>query len=161
MRLDLDRTPPGGSTLLVAEDLALLEGSLPAAVRLEGELAVDNLGKRFLVRGDLVARGRGECGRCLAEFELTYPVPVEIMILRGGEQEGEDEGEHLVIHQRTGEVDLDDALRESAILAVPLVTVCDQDCRGLCIQCGADLNRGPCTCDPESPDPRWEGLPDA
>jgi uncharacterized protein len=164
MKLDLDRTPAGSSHLALAGDLALdLAAGGPGEVRLTGEVGVDNLEKRFLVRGELRARGRAECGRCLAEFELDFAVPVEIIVLRSeADADDDDEDDSMVIHQRTGEVDLSTALREAAILAVPQAKVCRPDCRGLCPRCGADWNQGPCDCPEDEPsDPRWEGLPDA
>ena len=59
-----------------------------------------------------------------------------------------------------GRVDLNPALRETVILAMPQARVCSETCRGYCSQCGADLNRQTCTCAEDETDPRWEGLPD-
>jgi len=52
---------------------------------------------------------------------------------------------------------LDDLVRQEAILAVPFSPQCRADCRGLCPQCGQDLNVGTCACAPP-PDPRWAAL---
>ncbi len=144
----------------VAGDLALDFGPAgPAAVAVAGALRVDNLESRFVLRGELEACGEATCDRCLGDFALTFSVPVEIVILRdaGGD---EDEGDTLVIHQRQGEVDLTDALREAVVLAVPLQRICHETCRGLCPSCGADRNRETCDCPQDDSDPRWAGLPD-
>jgi uncharacterized protein len=161
VKLDLDRTPTGRSELAVDSALMLgLERGGPDTVRVAGNLEVQNLEQRFLVRGTLRASGAAECGRCLREFSLAYEVPVDIVVLRDtASDEGEDD--NLVIHQRAGEVDLTDALRESAILAAPQVKVCDPGCRGLCPRCGADLNAGDCGCSQRENDPRWDDLPSA
>jgi uncharacterized protein len=55
------------------------------------------------------------------------------------------------------ELELGEMVREELILAVPPYVLCREDCRGLCPQCGNDLNEGPCSCSPE-PDPRWAKL---
>src|SRR5207248_1598989 len=47
------------------------------------------------------------------------------------------------------EVDLTAAIRQVVLTALPMVTLCREDCRGLCSQCGHDLNLGPCECKPE------------
>jgi uncharacterized protein len=47
------------------------------------------------------------------------------------------------------EVDLTEAVRQNVLLALPMVTICREDCKGLCPQCGHDLNLGPCECKPE------------
>lgn len=57
------------------------------------------------------------------------------------------------------ELDLIPAIREEVILAVPLYPLCREDCRGLCVTCGADLNSGPCACPEETrAASRWEVL---
>lgn len=164
MILDLDRTPPGRSLLPIQGDLALDFGAGgPATVAIAGHLEVDNLDRRFLVRGNLEACGEAECGRCLKEFPLTFSVPVEIVVLRSAvaaASEEEGEGDNLVIHQLGGEVDLREALRESVVLAVPQVKICTPDCRGLCPNCGVDWNQESCDCAAADHDPRWDGLPE-
>jgi len=159
MKLDLDRQEHGRSQLAVAGELPLgLADGRPSAAELRGEIVVDNVESRFLLGGTLTAVGRAECGRCLAEFELTWDVPVEIMILRDVESD-EGEGDSLVIRQRTGEIDLSEPLRELTVLAFPQAPVCREDCRGLCPTCGIDRNTGTCDCADDDVDPRWDGLP--
>ena len=160
MKLDLERTAKGKSSLEIAGRVSLDFGDGgPSALAISGQLTVTNLESRFLLTGDLEACGAAECGRCLHSYELSYPVPVEIVVLRDLETD-EGEGDTLTIRQRIGEIDLQPALRESAILAVPQARVCSDACRGYCPQCGVDLNRQSCTCAEDETDPRWEGLPD-
>ena len=160
MRLDLDRTPAGKSELAIDGELTLdLAETGPGAVRLQGDLRVDNLESRLVVRGDLRATGTAECDRCLAEFALGFDVPVELVVLRDAGEETED-GDTPVVHQRDGVLDLTETLREATVLAAPQVKVCREGCRGLCPHCGKDLNEGDCDCEDDDIDPRWEGLPD-
>jgi uncharacterized protein len=160
MKLDLDRTEAGASDLPLAGDLGLDFGPAgPTDVAVAGVLRVDNLESRFVLRGELEARGEATCDRCLGRFALSFAVPVEIFILCDTGSE-DDDGETPVIHQRQGEVDLTDALREAVALAVPLRHICREECRGLCVSCGIDLNRETCDCQQDDSDPRWAGLPD-
>jgi uncharacterized protein len=54
-------------------------------------------------------------------------------------------------------VDLEPLFREQFVLAVPYAPLCKEDCKGLCPQCGTDLNTGTCAC--QAPvDPRFAGL---
>jgi uncharacterized protein len=55
-------------------------------------------------------------------------------------------------------IDLAPALREQILLAVPPPPLCDEACKGLCPQCGKDLNQGDCGCERASIDPRWAAL---
>lgn len=160
MKLDLECTEPGQSALPLAGELALDFGPAgPTDVVVGGTLRVDNLESRFVLRGELEATGEATCDRCLGRFALTFTAPVELVILCDAGSV-DDDGETPVIHQRQGEVDLTDAVREAVALAVPLQRICREECRGLCAQCGIDLNRETCDCQQDDSDPRWAGLPD-
>jgi uncharacterized protein len=160
MKLDLDRSPAGRSDLPIAGPCFLGVGyGTPETVEIAGSLVIDNLEGRCVVRGDLEARGTAECGRCLEPFELVFHVPLELVVMRDAGDESED-ADTLVLHQRDGVVDMSEPMREAAVLALPQQRVCREDCRGLCPQCGADLNVGQCDCGDDDIDPRWDGLPD-
>ena len=134
MRLDLDRTPRGQSDLSVdcECDLGFGPGG-PRMVRVTGTMRVDNLEGRCVLRGELTARGPVLCDRCLREFVFSFPVGVQLLILRdAGGLGGDEEGDTAILHQRDGLVDLRDNLRECAVLAVPLSRICRTECRGLC-----------------------------
>ncbi|HJV09433.1 MAG TPA: DUF177 domain-containing protein, partial [Acidimicrobiales bacterium] len=55
-------------------------------------------------------------------------------------------------------VDLEPLVREALVLDLPLAPLCEEDCRGLCPTCGADLNLGDCDCPPAETDSRWAAL---
>lgn len=61
----------------------------------------------------------------------------------------------------TGEaIDLAPLVRDTLLAAQPLSNVCKEDCKGLCLICGANLNQGDCGCDRFIPDPRLAALKD-
>ncbi len=72
------------------------------------------------------------------------------------DQDAEDPTEY-VVPAGSPAIDLGPAVREELILAVPGYSVCGEDCRGLCPQCGADRNTRPCECRPPV-DERWAVL---
>ena len=55
------------------------------------------------------------------------------------------------------ELDLEPLARDAVLLDLPLAPLCSDGCLGLCPQCGANWNEGPCAC-PPSTDPRWSAL---
>ena len=57
-----------------------------------------------------------------------------------------------------GQLDIGDLLREQFQLALPMKPLCSDACRGLCAQCGANLNRTECGCAPVWEDPRLAPL---
>lgn len=158
MKLDLDRQEHGRTELPLSGTINLdLKGDKPDQTRIDGTLTVDNLDSRFLLTGTLRAVGEAECSRCLGTFALDWDVPVDIMVLR--DVDSDEESQMILLHQKSGELDLREAVRECAVLAYPLVTTCGEDCKGLCVQCGVNRNDTSCNCAEEDYDPRWEGLP--
>jgi uncharacterized protein len=95
---------------------------------------------------------RAECRRCLAPVEV--PLSQSLGLVFVPEEDAGDEDDCYVVPRRATDLDLSAAVREELILAVPQYVECRDDCRGLCPRCGADLNAGPCRCQPET-DPRW------
>lgn len=57
-------------------------------------------------------------------------------------------------------IDLAPLVRDTLLAAQPLSNVCREDCKGLCLVCGANLNQGDCGCDRFIPDPRLAALKD-
>lgn len=102
-----------------------------------------------------------ECDRCLRplsvpveqSFDLLYVPPLGT----GDENELGDNDLSIGFYQ--GEViDIDDVVREQIELALPMAHLCSEQCRGLCQQCGANLNDGACACQNEELDARWSVL---
>jgi uncharacterized protein len=54
-------------------------------------------------------------------------------------------------------IDLGPLVRDAIVLDLPMAPLCTEDCAGLCPQCGADRNEGPCGCVAPK-DPRWANL---
>jgi uncharacterized protein len=95
----------------------------------------------------VTAQGEEECARCLRTFRAPLEFSVAVYADRaksGGRFERELEQDDFVVFHAGRHIDLDEQLREAAILARPMAPLCRPDCRGLCSQCGADWNEGPC-----------------
>jgi uncharacterized protein len=107
------------------------------------------------------------CSRCVGEVRLPIDEKLMVTFMPPGEMPAEDEtseegaevrDEDLDVFPFDGEkIDLEPLLHEQFILAIPFAPLCREDCKGLCPQCGTDLNTGTCTC--EKPiDPRLAAL---
>ena len=55
-------------------------------------------------------------------------------------------------------LDLTEAIRQYALLAIPMKPLCRRDCAGLCPSCGSNLNQASCNCPAEPVDPRLSAL---
>ena len=54
--------------------------------------------------------------------------------------------------------DLSDDIRQNIMLNLPMKLLCDKSCKGLCSNCGSNLNEKQCDCKNSTDDPRWEAL---
>jgi uncharacterized protein len=113
--------------------------------------------------GKLATQMEIQCARCLEpvrrdvqrEFELLYrPLGAD----RGKQEEGVSEDESEIGYYEGEGVVLEDVLREQLLLAVPMRAVCREECKGLCPQCGRNLNTAACQCPPSKGDARWAAL---
>ena len=92
------------------------------------------------------------CDRCLKQFRQEYTMHFEHILVQKLNSDNDD---YLVCAD--GVLDLEDTVRTDVLLELPGKVLCSEDCKGLCCQCGKNLNEGPCQCKPE-PDPRFAAL---
>ena len=139
------------------QDDPALEGtdiSLREPVQVSGRLQAIGEG-RFYWQGKAATVIQGECRRCLTP--VSTPLNLEIGALFTQDPEALDDPDSYAVAPDATEVDVTPAVREELVLAAPRFAVCREDCRGLCPQCGQDLNVSQCACTPAI-DARWQGL---
>lgn len=102
----------------------------------------------------LTAEYETVCARCLKPLERKMILELKYPIAESLENEANDE----YIIPENGFIDLSELVRENIILNLPISHLCDDDCKGLCSKCGADLNLGDCGCVRVEKDPRWSVL---
>jgi uncharacterized protein len=115
-----------------------------------GTVVSERNGDRISVRGKVTASARLECVRCLEEFIAPVEVPLDVFAERHGTASRADEemlelDDTMVFHDGRS-LDLRRQAREALLLELPIAPHCREDCLGLCLQCGAVLNQGPCGC---------------
>jgi uncharacterized protein len=132
------------------------------------DLVEEHHGKHKIIqdirlRGKLDTSLEADCARCIEpvvhkvsrEFDLLYrPLGSdagrdELSVTDAEAEIGYYQGEGLL---------LEDAVREQVLLALPLKMICREDCKGLCPQCGKNLNEGDCSCTAPVQDLRWAAL---
>jgi uncharacterized protein len=162
--VDFDEKFPPGAIDLGAD---LRQGS-PLHTSGRAQLVEEHHGKHKLIKdirlnGELSTSVEMLCARCLEpvvqdverHFDLLYrPLGAD-----AGREETPVTGTEAEISYYEGAgLLLEDVLREQVLLAVPLKAICRQDCKGLCPQCGANLNVAKCSCAEPPEDPRWSPL---
>ena len=118
---------------------------------------------RFRLVGTVVTELELPCSRCLEPFRLPVAAPFDLRYLPAsevssdGEREVDDEDLETSYYENDA-IDLNGLMREQFYLALPMKPLCQDDCRGLCPQCGTNLNAGNCSCAPVWEDPRLAAL---
>jgi uncharacterized protein len=135
--------------------------SLKGPVVVSGK--VRSSGTEVFVTGNVKASILLECDRCLKQLDLPVNADFKLEYITGQEYESgqaaELSEEDLAVSVFDGEViDIDEVVKEQILLSVPDRVLCRDECKGICSECGADLNLGDCGCQTTEIDPRWAAL---
>jgi uncharacterized protein len=131
---------------------------VPAGAEVSLDLRFEAVSEGVLVTGSAVAPLTGECARCLDPLTSSVEVSFqELYLYQSGDagEEADDEERFL-----DGDLlDLEPAFRDAVVLALPLSPLCQEDCPGLCPECGVHLaEAGPDHGHGGNVDPRWAAL---
>lgn len=105
-----------------------------------GAVQVGRTPQGLLVTGKFSAETTLECVRCLKEF--SHALVWNMTELYAFKEKSVSESELLV--PEDAQIDLESLIREYALLEVPISPICKPDCKGLCPNCGQDLNIKDC-----------------
>ena len=124
------------------------------------QLTLTNIGK-----GKVQVTGGGEitfsmrCSRCLKDMEKTLKFQFDRTVFSpdrmASPEENDDQG-----YMDGYQMNVEDLLYNEIVINWPMKILCKPDCRGICCQCGQDLNTGTCGCDIFVPDPRMAVIKD-
>ena len=118
---------------------------------------------RFQLIGTVKTTLELGCSRCLEPYRLAVASTFDLRYLPSGEASAEHEAEIEdddldTSYYSDDQIDLNELMREQFYLALPMKPLCQEDCRGLCPQCGTNLNTDACACAPAWEDPRLAAL---
>ena len=114
-----------------------------APVTVDGVLRETADGDYFW-RGQVHAELGGECRRCLEPVQQVIDDEVEVLF--SANPDLIDDPSVYALGDAVTTIDVAAAVREEIALRVSAFPLCRTDCKGLCVNCGADLNAGPCGC---------------
>jgi len=129
----------------------------------QGEIKLMRTDRGILAKATLYTEVEITCSRCLSLFSCPLALNIEeeyfptVDVIGGVPLPLPDEPGCFTIDEHHI-LDLTEATRQYALLAIPMKPLCKADCAGLCPSCGHNLNQGPCNCPPQEADPRWSKL---
>lgn len=131
--------------------------------RVQGEVKLIRTNRSILVKGILHTEVEVTCSRCLSLFHCPLELNIEeeyfptVDVVSGVWRPLPEERGSFIIDERHI-LDLTEAIRQYALLAIPMKPLCGGGCAGLCPNCGHNLNQGHCGCPPQGTDHRWSKL---
>ncbi|MCE2454496.1 MAG: DUF177 domain-containing protein [Gemmatimonadetes bacterium] len=126
-----------------------------ASVTLEATAGVAGTGQ-IVVRGRMTGTLGQECRRCLKPTETEIANELTMVFVTSDDPCASEYGVHS--YEAGKELDLSEAIREEAVLAFDPYVLCTEDCRGLCTNCGANMNLERCSCAADPAHPAWNNL---
>jgi len=161
-----DLPPDGKEFELVDQDIwlePLREFKMDCRIvtPLHGKIFAQRADDGLLVRGSIKGVVVVPCNRCAEDatvnIDFEFSEYEEIPEENAHGQENGHEG-YIVYDRHAPMLDLAEAGWEQFMLAQPSMPLCREDCKGLCPECGANLNMGECDCKKETTDPRMAVL---
>lgn len=141
-------------------DLDIKPEEIDFASEVKMKFSVLKVGNSLNCQGEIQARLKLECGRCLTEFVQPVTSGIEFILEMDDDKIGAEiqDDDYQFISKETITYDLNSRVREAMILTLPIKPLCQEDCKGLCQFCGTNLNEKTCNCVRETVDPRWNKL---
>lgn len=147
----------------IDEHVATLDEQVRLAGPVQGKVRLTRTNRGILVSARLHTAAKLECSRCLEVYVEDLPIRFDeeyipvVDVVSGLPTHIPHESYAYLINDKH-EIDLQPAVREYGLLALPMKPLCSGECAGLCPQCGVNLNRQKCTCVVEARDARFAPL---
>ena len=139
---------------IIDDEEFLQETQLQKDISLTGEIyKVDD---SVSLVGSLKYKFSDECARCLKEFDNIVETNFNAIIV----QKEDTESDEIQLVTTDGNIKMDETIKQLIHLSMPMKSLCDKDCKGICPNCGANLNMENCQCENNTIDPRFSKLKD-
>jgi len=134
---------------------------LTCAQPVTGHLVFTNTGNLLVIQGALEADLQAQCPRCLADASVRVDAAVDEeftvhdneVVCRADDEETAEDPTFRALFPEPHILNLSELVRQSIVLAMPMETLCREDCAGLCPYCGANRNETTCSCEPPADSP--------
>ncbi len=114
---------------------------------------------RGVITGKVRFDYEDDCARCLVDTVVNVEADIDAELVREGTSES-NEDEDSIVEYSEDEIFIEELLSSIVVASSPMRVICSEDCRGLCPECGADLNKESCNCEIDNVDPRLAKLKD-
>lgn len=129
-------------------------------------LNVSRIADMAEVDGSIEGEVELSCGRCLEKYRMPFSSRFSLAFTRQLPEMSDEDGEEVELSADElglilfdgDEFSLIDPVQEQVLMSLPIQPLCRQQCKGLCVHCGANLNDGDCGCKEPEFDTRFAAL---
>ena len=159
MKIDTENIPVEGLHLKLKEKENSLKGLLDeegnclvSHSQVYADLTITKEANGVFVKGDIATKAVKRCSRCLKKFNEDLNLDVDLTFVSYYEDDNPDKEDELnssdleLSFLITNELDTTDIIREQIAIGLPIKSLCQKDCKGLCARCGGNRNLGECKC---------------
>ncbi len=171
MKVNIDRLKEGDNSLTIDADELFEIDKIDDDIDLDSasdlSLNINRTSNDYLyVKGECSARLKLVCDKCAEDFYQEFDIELD-SIFHLGYLEDNSLNDIIIVDEKSHELDLSDNFRESILVSVPFIKSCSENCKGICSDCGTNLNKNTCKCSHEDDsdktsekaiDPRWAKL---
>ena len=153
------------SLVLKKDQLEIDQAGLNVKVDIIFNGSLTRINDDVYLDGTVITDVTASCSRCLDT--LIYPIDSRLKSHFAPSEDRSKSVRDVELHAcdidaeiyENQKIDLTQSVRDSILLAVPVICLCKEECKGICSHCGKNLTQGLCKCENESfADPRLESL---
>jgi len=127
------------------------------------DVDIQKSGDEYFCQANVQADVTLECARCLKSFDCKLSSQADFIVtsqvtFEEQRREADDDEDYVFLEGDGLTADITDQVRQIIILAMPMVPLCEEDCKGLCPKCKVNRNEESCDCTFDETDPRWDKL---
>ena len=126
--------------------------------KLDGYLTIDCMSNGFHIKGNLNVPYKLSCDRCLTDFSELKTINFDFILTDDDQLNYDDSDDVIHFPISDDEFDLNPLFQELIQLELQMKILCKTDCKGLCSNCGTNLNKQECDCDKEQDSGPWDAL---
>ncbi|QEK12015.1 DUF177 domain-containing protein [Crassaminicella thermophila] len=139
------------------ENIGYFGDEIPLVAPVVFKGKIYNANGEIYIEGIVESTGEFSCYRCLEKFQKKIIGEIHEKLIYESSPQAEIE-EYFII--KNNMINISEIMENVLISALPMKIVCDEQCRGLCLVCGENLNKHQCNCEKDEIDPRLAKLKD-
>ncbi|MFH1197626.1 MAG: DUF177 domain-containing protein [bacterium] len=160
MIIKFNNFPDGVHEIMFDEPCSEIGLGEPFFDNVKVKCRMDKSHSQLVLNNELTVRATFECDRCMKTFDIDLTNKFKLIYLCEPNLKSNEEENLYFLSPDADKIDISEDVNQFALLTVPMKKLCSEDCKGLCPECGKDLNLEQCSCQKAEVNPVWDRLKD-